>query len=636
MVKGLMLFIWITAFATNGFSQVQQDFSTDNIPQLLKSRASAVIRTMNMTIDMRTPENVVMNVKKAITVLNKNGDGRAALVLNYNKNTAIKSVRGIVYNASGIPTGKFSQTDFLDESAVSDFSLFEDDRIKRYSPSSLAYPYTIVYEYELRFKQNLIIPDWYANPYSDLSVENSSYTFICKPDDKIRVKEYNYIGNPEELRSEKSYSRTWKVTNLPAFKYEPYAPDPGKYLTHVKIAAEQFSYYGYKGTYKNWDELGRWVYNDLLKSQQTLSPAVIAEIKNLVKDAGSDKDKTKMVYEYMQKKTRYISVQVGIGGFKPFSAMDVQRLSYGDCKALVNYTQSLLNAAGIKSEYCVVEAGSMKKSLDPEFASMDQGNHIILCVPLKSDTTWLECTSQEAPFGYLGDFTDDRLVLACTETGGKVLKTPSLNTNINLLKRKAELTLDAEGNIIGKLQTEFYGSQYDNYARMIGEPYSEQLKLLKKEYDIDNIDFTNFKLIQKKTENPVTLESLELTIQSYAPRTNSRVYLIPNAFNKSGTIPEVKNRVQPVYINRGYTDEDEIIYNLPDGYVIEVKPKDRMMVSPFGSYSFTIKQEGKKLICNRRLVLNSGTYPSEKYIELMNFFSSANIDDNGKVVLKTN
>lgn len=636
MIFRRLSFLILMVISLDVSSQTQADYNAAHIPVALKSRASAVIRNMTTTVEMRGTDNVILNVKKAVTVLNKNGDSRAALVLFYNKNTSIKGVKGMIYNAAGISSGKFSLSDFLDESAVSDFSLFEDDRLKRYTPGSISYPYTIVYEYEIRYKQNLIIPDWYANPYSDLSVEQSSYTFICKSEDKIRVKEYNYKGSPEVVKSEKTLSQTWKVSNLQAFKYEPYAPDPDNYLTYVKIAAEQFSYYGYKGSYKDWEELGRWVYNDLLKSQQSLPAAVVSEMQNLVKDIGNDRDKAKKIYEYMQRKTRYISVQVGIGGFKPFPATDVQRLSYGDCKALVNYTQSLLKAVGIKSEYCVVQAGSLKKSLDPEFASMDQGNHIILYVPLKGDTTWLECTSQNAPFGYLGDFTDDRLVLACTENGGKILRTPALTTKQNLLKRNAALNLDADGNITGKLQTGFSGSQYDNYARIIGKPYTEQLKLLKEEYDIDNIDFNNFKLTRRKTENPETLEQLDLTIQAYAPKTNSRVYLIPNLFNKSRVIPEVRNRVQPVYINRGYTDEDQVTFELPEGYKIEVKPDSKIISSAFGNYNFSIKQEGRKLVYQRKMILNNGIYPADKYAELSNFFSEVSAYDNSKIILKTN
>ena len=622
-----------------GLKCVAQDYSSynvENIPVTLKNRANAVIRNMETAVDMRAPENVIFTVKKAVTILNKNGNQRAALGLYYNKNTIIKSVKGVLLNQSGIAIGKFSLSNFTDESAVSDFSLFEDDRIKHYTPAVDTYPYTVVYEYEMRFKQNLNLPEWYANPYPDVAVEQSTYTFTCKPGDKIRIKEYNFKGAPEVVKNDKFESYKWSVNKINAFKAEPYAPDPDTYLTYVKVAAEKFSYYGHQGSYKDWKELGKWVYDDLIKSRQELPAQTIQMVNELVKGAANDKEKARRIYEFLQKKTRYISVQVGIGGFQPFAASEVDRLSYGDCKALVNYAQTLLKTVNIESYYCVVFAGSMKKSIDPDFASMDQGNHIILCLPFEKDTTWLECTSQDSPFGFLGTFTDDRYVLACTPEGGKVLRTPALKTAANLLKREAELTLDADGSIKGKLKTTFTGSQYDNYDRLINKPYSEQLKLLKAEYDIDNIDFTDLKLSQKKDIDPITLESLNLAIPKYAPANNKHVYLTLNVFNKANLIPEVRNRTLPVYINRGYTDIDEVIYNLPEGYQIDLKPNDVDVKSSFGSYSLTSKLEGKKLTYTRKIVLNNGTFPAEDYVKFAEFFNTVSSNDRSRIVFNVN
>ncbi len=53
----------------------------------------------------------------------------------------------------------------------------------------------------------------------------------------------------------------------------------------------------------------------------------------------------------MQDKTRYISVQIGIGGWKPMLADDVNKLGYGDCKGLTNYTKALLEAVDVPSYY---------------------------------------------------------------------------------------------------------------------------------------------------------------------------------------------------------------------------------------------------------------------------------------------
>jgi hypothetical protein len=617
----------------NGYSQTE--YAVDRIPPTLKNRANAVIRKMETTVDMRSPDNVVQTVKSVITVLNKGGDSNAEIVLGYNKNTSIKYVKGIIYNADGKSIGKFALNNFTDHSAVNDFSLFQDDRLKHFAPSVSDYPYTISYEFEVRSKQNLVIPDWYANRIPDVSVEQSTYTFICKPTDKVRIKTYNYKGESEIVDQEKIKSQTWTVKNLLPFKYEPFTPDRENYLTCVKIAPEDFSYYGYKGKYQNWEELGKWIFNDLIKDRQVLNPVAVAEIKELVKDITNDKDKARKVYEYVQKKTRYISVQIGIGGQQPMHANEVHQLSYGDCKALVNYTQSLLKALDIPSWYCVVNAGDFKKDMEYDFASMAQGNHIILCLPLKGDTTWLECTSQNSPFGFLGSFTDDRTVLACREEGGKILKTPTLSTQMNLQNRKAALVIDANGNVNGSINTTFSGSQYDNYAQFENQPSSEQLKLLKKFYDVDNINFDSFNLSYDKSANPNSKEMLKLSIQKYAAKTNNNnVYLVLNAFNKNRTIPEIKNRTLPVFINRGYTDLDEITYTIPDNWDVEYLPEDIEIKNSFGSYSVSVKKEDKKLIYSRKMVLNNGTYSADKYADFSTFMNKTSSNDRIKAVLK--
>lgn len=636
MFSKILIFLLFCS-TTISFAQNTVNYNADLIPANLKPRAGAVIRNMETTVDMRTQDNVILYVKKAITILNKSADERGSLAIYYNNSTVIKSIKGYLLDATGNTIGKFNQSNFTDESASNDYSLFEDARIKKFAPSVLSYPYTIIYEYEIRSKQNLIIPDWYANPYPDVAVEKNSYTFICKPEDKIRVKAYNYNGSPQETTAGKTKSLTWSVNNIIAFKREPFSPDPDSYLTYVKIAPEEFTYYGFKSNYSNWRQLGKWVYDDLIKDRQALSPATILVVNKLVEGLNDDKEKAKRIYEFVQKKTRYISVQIGIGGFQPFPASEVDRLSYGDCKALVNYTQSLLKIAGINSLYCVVNAGNMKKNMDSDFASMDQGNHIILCIPFKSDTTWLECTSQNNPFGYLGTFTDDRTVLACTADGGRILRTPALHAATNLLKRKAELIINSEGDVHGDMQTYLYGSQYDNYERIIHEPYIEQLKLLKDEYDIDNINFSDVKLNQnKETFNPVTTESLKLNILKYTPKTNNRIYLVPNIFNKTATVPEVRNRTLPVYINRGYIDEDEIIYELPKGCIVEYKPENVDLKTAFGTYEMTIKSDGSKLVYKRKLSINKGVFAADKYADMVTFFSKINGFDNSKITFKVN
>ena len=620
------------------FTHAQENYAVTNIPKDLLPYASCVVRNEDIGIEVKDLDNTTYHIKTAITVLNKNGDDFARIVIAHDKSNIIKSVKGMLYDEFGKPIGKFSESDFDDRSAFDGFSLYLSERVKHYIPAVLQYPYTIAYEYELKSKQSLEFDDWRPNSAAGVSVQRSTYTFSCKPDFKIRYKEMN-VPSKVEIGTNKDGLKTytWQAENLKAQKPEPYSPNTESWLTQVKIAPETFEYEGIKGSFTNWQELGKWSYDKLLADRQHLPETTIAHIKEITADITDQKLKAKKIYEYMQSKTHYISVQVGIGGYQPFLASDVDQLNYGDCKGLVNYTQALLKAANIDSYYCVVEAGDRKIGMIPDFATMNQGDHIILCLPFKNDTTWLECTNQKIPFGYLGDFTDDRLVLACTPEGGKLLHTPKYATASNLQVRQADFTINNTGELSGEMKTTFKGLQYENREFLVEEAPTEQNKMLQKVYPINNLTIKKLQLLQDKSLEPVTTESLLVEAPEYASINNNRLYFAVNSVNRNDNIPkEVRNRRNDVYINDGFTDEDQITYKIPVGYKSLKKPLDVSIEKPFGKFKASLSVKDGQLVYNRRLQIIDGTYNKDLYQDLVDFYKEVEEADHYTVSMEKN
>lgn len=613
--------------------QAQQEYAVANISELLLSRADAVVRHEAILVDMQSPTKVRVQVKQVVTVFNPSGESKARLVIHYDKNSVIKMIAGRVFDADGFQMGKFNQRSFNDESAVNSFSLYEDSRVKHFLPAMTNYPYTVEYVYELEQKQNLIIPDWRPNAYRDVAVEHSQYTFVCADLETVRVKSINYGGEPTlgDLNGRKTM--TWQVDDIPAQRYEPYSPAPETYQTVVKIAPFEFAYYKHKGRYTNWMDLGQWMNDALLADGLVLPPGTVQDAKVLVEGLETDKEKAKVLYEYMQRKTRYVSVQIGIGGFKPMAASEVDRLGYGDCKALVNYMQALLKVVDIPSYYCVVYAGNAKRDMQVDFAGMSQGNHVILCLPFENDTTWLECTNQRIPFGFLGSFTDDRTVWAATPQGGRILRTPRFDEVESTQLRQAELVLGHDGTLRGTIHTVFAGGQFENHLEIAESKGNEQSKLLKKAYDVDNFSFSNLKYDVNPTI-PTLREAVDVRIERYVPSSQNALYLIPNVFNRNGTVPVLKNRTMPVYINRGYTDEDLITYTLPDDKQLDDGTYHMELSEPFGYYKMSLEQDSDKLVYYRKFVLNAGTFDAESYTRFADFMNKVNAADHMKVVLK--
>jgi hypothetical protein len=616
----------------------QQNYDTGLIPKELLPYASSVIRDQEETVEIKDPGNATITVKEAVTVLNKNGDDNAHIVINYDREDVIKSIKGAIYNQFGKQISKFSQSDFSDESVADGYSLFSSARLKHYLPAFNEYPYTIVYEYEEHTKQTLGLNTWEPVHNSGESIEKSTYTIVCKPDFKIRYKEKD-LGSKVNIsltnNGEKKYE--WHTTNIKAFRDEPYSPYYSSIVPSVEAAPEKFSYYGIEGEFTDWYTLGKWEYNNLIAGREELPQETIEKIRALTSDITDPKLKAKKVYEYVQNKTHYISVQVGIGDNQPFLASDVDKLNYGDCKALVNYTKALLKAIGIDSYYCVVQSGGdYKVSLENDFASMDQGDHIILCVPFKNDTTWADCTSQTIPFGYLGDFTDDRYVLACTPDGGKLLHTPKYTVNDDLENRKADFAIAPDGTLSGNMRTVFKGVFYEYGDELAGKSATERNKILQDIYSVNNLVINNYELNQDKGFSPSTTEIIKLQAKDYASFTNGKYFFPLNQIIHVDPPKQVVNRHNEVYINRGYTDADDVTYTIPAGYHLDKDPLNISISKPFGKFSATLQVKGDQLIYSRKFQLIDGTYSKDTYQDLVDFFGSVVDADDYTVSLAKN
>lgn len=615
----------------------QQSYAVSDISSELKVRAGAVVRNEELTIEVKSFNQVDYRYKRAVTILNSSADSEAKIAVWYNKTRNIKSIKATIYNEFGVPVNKISAKDFRDESAASNYSLFEDARVKRFNPAMITYPFTLEYEYEIRSRQSLLFPEWSAIQGEGVSLELSRFTFLCGADFAIRFKELNYPGKAvvnTDAKGQKSY--VWEVKNVKALKAEPYSQDPSLVMPSVKVAPVKFTFQDVSGSFTDWKEYGLWMNEALLKGKDNLPEETLAKVRALVAELKDPREKARKIYEFIQQKTRYVSVQIGIGGYEPIAAAEVDRLGYGDCKALVNYAKALLAGVGIRSYYTLVEAGDYKTDAIPDFASMNQFNHVILCIPFEKDTAWVDCTSKTLPFDYLGDFTDDRLVLACSEDGGKLLRTPKMRTEENLQVRKGAFVLSAEGDLKGKMTTTFAGWQYDNREALIGEPLKEQVKMLREVYPLNNLEIRSFDLQQNKGNSPNATESLEFHARDYALINGGRYTLSLNVINRGRGLREVVNRQNPVYISRGYIDSDELVYSLPEGYRLESRPSDQRLQTGFGEFSAEISLTDNTLVYKRRLRLNEGVYPAETYAKLVDFYQRVYESDRTNLILIRN
>jgi hypothetical protein len=604
-------------------------YPVSSIPQNMKDGMSAVVREDFYRFEIISINRSRQKVHKVITILNENGKRYASEAVFYDKLEKISSISGTIYNAEGEVIKKLKNSEIIDRSYFDGFSLFTDNRYKLMDLEQSTYPYTVEFEYETEMKYLYTIPSFSLYTYDEVSIEKETYEIEYPVALKPRYKLYS-IEEPKKENSGANEKLIWSFTNIKPEKFEKYAKNkvPG-----FLMGPSEFEYDGYRGSMKSWNDLGKWQIL-LNEGRGTLPASTLTKMKEITKNLSTVEEKTKAVYEWLQSKTRYVSIQRGIGGFQPFDASIVDLNSYGDCKALSNYMVSLLKAVGVNGYYTLIYGGSEERFISPDF-TMDRFNHIIVNVPNGKDTLWLECTSQTNPFGYLGDFTDDRYALMITEEGGKLVRTPKLKTEQNTQLQKAEVVLDKLGNAKAKVTTAYSGLQYENngLSFRINSSYDEQKKWLQENLRIPSFELGAFNMINKKDKVPTAIVNAELTLNRYASVSGKRIFVTPNLMNRTTYIPpKAETRKNPVVFKSSYVDVDTIVYSIPEEIYPEFIPQPVKISSRYGEYEANFKFDQGKLIYIRKLKMIPGEHPPAAYSELVDFYKSINKADNTKLV----
>lgn len=626
-------FSYIFYFISTVFFQAQNlDYSILGLSKELTENANACIRNHEVLINITSQKSMTIKTKRVVTVFNEYGQRHIDALESYDKSRKIVSIEAQVFNQMGTEIKKIKRKDFKDQSVADGISIYTDTRMLFLDYTPTQYPFTIVYTSVVETSNTAFIPSWYPIENYFLSVQNSEVKFTFPSNLGFKFKEYNFEGYSIE-KEVKDHSISYKATNLQAFKREDYSPSFTKFIPYVLFGLNKFHLEGVDGEAEDWQEFGSWVYTNLLVGTDEVSPETKAKIKAYV---GNETDPMKIaqkVFEYVQNKTRYVSIQLGIGGWKPMLAKDVDRLGYGDCKALTNYTRALLQVFNVPSFYTLIYGNLDKRDIQSDFVSM-QGNHAVLAIPDNNELRWLECTSQIAPFDFQANFTDDRYALLVKPEGGELVRTTQYSEIDNSQITKGNYTILSDGSLSGKVNIKSKGTQYDSKYELerksqkdLEEHYHDYFFTIK-DLKWEKLNFVNDK------ENIEFKEELKIGGSNYASKSGSNLIFALNAFNQYNKVPaRYRTRLTPFEVSRGFFDSDEITITIPDEYAIDAKPENFELNEKFGHYKTEVSVVDNQVIYKRAFTLNKGFYEKADYENFRKFLEQIARNDNAKVVL---
>lgn len=626
------LMITVLLFAS---SLCAQEYAVDRIPKKLTEEAFAVVRADNTRVELISQNKLKLTDEIVITVLNETGLGYAFQPIYYDKRMNISKYTAVLYDKNGKEIKKLRSKDQKDVSVSDGYSLFIDNRMRYYEFTPASYPFTIKYQREFTTSNTMMFPGWLPVVGYNLGVESSTYEMVNSTSIEIRKTEKNFEGwNVNKI--EQGNKITYSIKNLEPIQEEILSPVLSELTPRLMAVPNKIQLEGVSGSFENWEQFGKWYYNELLKDKRELSEKDKQTVLQLIDGVDDPVEKVRILYSYMQSKTRYVNVSIGIGGWEPFPATYVSDKSYGDCKALSNYMISLLNFAGIEAFYTIVNSNLRRKQdMDEKFASL-QGNHVIVNVPLDDEIIWLECTSQQSPFNYLGFGTDDRYAVSVRPEGAEIISTQKFPAEKNIEKISGEGHLDANGKINLELKTVHSGLQYDLFYRIYFEPEKEKLQSLRKQYNhLPNLNLNSYDF-ENDRHNAVFTTSVSMDAENYASVVgNSLMLNLLPAGRHSSSLKKSKDRKHPFEVRFGYTDEIDFVLNPPSGYHLNEKFNDIVLLDRFGSYLLSVKEnQDGSLRVQRKLTVKDGVYKKEEFNDYVEFIRKVSSLDNSKILLE--
>lgn len=593
------------------------------------SAQKAVVEDYSTDIICDKLTHAVMHFKKTTTILHESASDFGFFSCTCSKSNQLISFKGQVTDASGNIIRKMKikdlkKTEYSPYLAIDDYIMYLE-----YTPSS--FPVTVTYEWELDCKDNLVeFPPFCPQTDYNVDVKRAAYHLAAPQELGVRYA-FKNISQPAEVYKNKAGAQviSLEMTDIPRVKKIPYTRPIYDRVPIAYFAPSLFVYYETQGSLSNWKEFGMWQFG-MLRGRDALPEDIRNEIHQLTDSLGDDRQKVEAIYNLLGKKTRYVAILFGIGGQRPASAIDVCSSGYGDCKGLTNFMRAMLQEVGITSNYTTIS--TRNRQLLKDFASVGQMNHVILQVPIKNDTIWLECTNPQLPFGYVHGDIAGHDAIEVSRAGGRLVHIPAYPDSTNLARNQIRLQLDGSGIADIDVSSVFYNLRMESRIPVYKMGRDEQKKAILRmlyapQAEIDKSEF--------KMEGPVLSLDAHVRSKNYTTATGKRLFVPVCPIRRDTSIPAVdEERLEDFYIETGYCDEDEIIITLPEGSEIEATPSDVIINESFASFHSIIKRKGSQIIITNRLLVKSGTYDKSSYSRFIEFMKKVNTAYGQKVVLK--
>ena len=383
----------------------------------------------------------------------------------------------------------------------------------------------------------------------------------------------------------------------------------------------------------NWESLGRAIDNYYYNEEIDFHDGINSTVDELTIGMTSDLDKINAITLWIQENIRYIAVEIGEGGFRPYPADQTFLNKYGDCKDKATLLNTMLSYVGIDSKPVLIHTRG-DWLVNEQFPS-SQFNHAISAIGVNNvldrhkfktgnlidgEYILFDPTNPIIPFGQLPEYDEDVNVLILDGEDSQLAKSPSRLFNENVQVKNVSFILKNSGELSGKF--------IFNY---IGQFAYELTSILKDEGSFDEIvnDFVlpffpsstihNYNLIDSENEHG----NMKLNIDFDCPDNNKfKKKIIPFELKmyKSNSPTFEEGKESNYYFDSPYQLVDTVIVSLDEDYKVIEIPEDIHFINDVGEYHAEFSSQNRKCTMFTSFSVFDRTIQGNKYGQLKELF----------------
>lgn len=560
------------------------------LPQYAADRSEVLESRETFTV--KSISQAEYKVYKKVYITDESGKDQARIRIGTGEYVELKSVSAKIFDRKGKKKGRYKKKDFY-ELKSSGYGIIGSDA-KSYTldlSSVTSLPFTLELEFTQVYHSLFFWPAWY--PQESIPVKEASYTVVTPPD----IQYHHYSLREIEGVSDGKKSTTWTQSNLEPWPDEIAMPREVYDGHALFFTSDKYKLDDYSGSSDSWKSIADF-YHELSKTQYHLDPALISDLD--LQSAATQRDTIQVIYDYVQRSTRYVGMELGIHGWKPHSSQWVCENKYGDCKDLATFFISILRMNNIEA-YPVLILTRTAGMIYQEFPD-DRFNHLIACVPLDDDTLWVDCTMDDGRIDIIPSSDQGCNVVVVGIDGPVMLQTPIQRPESNATDFTGEVSINRNGSASLKGQLIFRG-QASMQVRSVfqGAILADQREGILSLFgeSAPGLELDTFSVSNLDDKYAPLAIHLEGTIPRFAAKTGNRLFVYPGLPLKEKWYGEhPSRRKQSFFAGVPSLNTSDVTFLISDGLELESRPMDVDLETEFGTIHQTVKIEGQNIRYN--------------------------------------